>query len=65
MNKLQYRLKLLWLLTIYFVYRIIRAYLENNSDEVILWTLFLIVYIISLIVMLIVIKTWQKRAEME
>jgi len=56
-------MQLLWLLSIYFIYRIIRAFIENKSDEMILWTLFLIIYIISLIIMLFVVNNWKKREE--
>jgi len=63
MDKLTQRMQLLWLLSIYFIYRIIRAFIENKSDEMILWTLFLIIYIISLIIMLFVVNNWKKREE--
>ena len=63
MDKLTQRMQLLWLLSIYFIYRVIRAFIENNSDEMILWTLFLIIYIISLIIMLFVVNNWKKREE--
>ena len=65
MNKLQQRMQLLWLLCIYFIYRIIRASIENNNEELILWALFLIIYVISLVIMMFVVKNWQKRAKEE
>ena len=65
MNKLQQRMQLLWLLSIYFIYRIIRASIENNNEELILWALFLIIYVISLVIMMFVLKNWQKRAKEE
>ena len=63
MDKLTLRMQLLWLLSIYFIYRIIRAIIESKSDEMILWSLFLFCYVISLIVMLIVVNNWKKREE--
>ena len=65
MNKLQQRMQLLWLLSIYFIYRIIRASIENNNEELTLWTLFLIIYVISLVIMMFVVKNWQRRAKVE
>ena len=63
MDKLTQRMQLLWLLSIYFIFRIIRSFVENKSDEMILWTLFLIIYIISLIIMMFVVYNWKKRED--
>jgi len=63
MDKLTLRIQLLWLLSIYFIYRIIRAFIESKSEEMILWALFLCFYVISLIIMLFVVNNWKKREE--
>ena len=64
MDKLTLRIQLLWLLSIYFIYRIIRAFIESKSDEMILWSLFLIFYVISLVIMMFVVNNWKKREEL-
>jgi len=64
MDKLSSRIRLLWLLCILFIYFIIRSLLENDTELAIFWTLFLILYIISLIIMHIVFRTLEKRAEL-
>ena len=64
MDKLTLRIQLLWLLSIYFIYRIIRAFIESKSDEMILWSLFLIIYVISLFCMMFVVNNWKKREEL-
>ncbi len=63
MDKLTLRMQLLWLLSIYFIYRIIRAFIEKKNELMILWSLFLIIYIISLLIMLFVVNNWKKREE--
>jgi len=65
MDKLTQRMQLLWLLSIYFIFRIIRSFVENKSDEMILWSLFLIIYVISLFCMMFVVNNWKKREEFE
>jgi len=61
MNKLQKRIQLLTLISIFFIYRAVTAYLENDINLAIVWFILTIVYIISLIIMLFVAKNWQKR----
>lgn len=61
MNKLQKRIQLLTLFSIFFIYRAVTAYLENDINLAIVWFIMTIVYIISLIIMLFVAKNWQER----
>ena len=62
MNKLQNRIRLLSLLSLFFIYRAIYAYfIENNSLIAIMWLLFAIIYIISLIILYFVAQRWQKE----
>ncbi len=60
MNKLQRRIRLLSLISIFFIYRAILTYLENDIYLAMVWLIMTIVYIISLIIMLIVAKRWQE-----
>ena len=61
MNKLQKRIQLLTLFSIFFIYRAVTAYLENDINLAIVWFIMTIVYIISLTIMLFVAKNWQER----
>jgi len=61
MDKLRYQIQLLSLLSIFFIYRAIYAAFLEKTNEVIIWSLITVVYIISLIIMYFVIKYWQKE----
>ncbi len=62
-NKLRFRIQLLSLLSIFFIYKAIEASFSKNPNEVMLWSLITVVYVISLIIMYFVIKNWQKEAK--
>ncbi len=62
-NKLRFRIQLLLLLSIFFIYKAIDASFSKNPNEVMLWSLITVVYVISLIIMYFVIKNWQKEAK--
>ena len=62
-NKLRFRIQLLLLLSIFFIYKAIEASFSKNPNEVMLWSLITVVYVISLIIMYFVIKNWQKEAK--
>ncbi len=62
-NKLRFRIQLLSLLSIFFIYKAIEASFSKNPNEVMLWSLITVVYAISLIIMYFVIKNWQKEAK--
>ncbi len=62
MNKLQNKIRLLSLVSIFFIYRVIYAYfVEKDNLVAIIWLLFAIVYIISLIILYFVAQRWQKE----
>ena len=62
MNKLQNRIRLLSLLSIFFIYRFIyEFFIENDSLVAIMWLLFAVVYLISLIILYFVAQRWQKE----
>jgi len=62
MNKLQNRIRLLSLFSFFFIYRAIYYYfVENDNLVAIMWLLFAIMYIISLIILYFVAKRWQKE----
>ena len=58
MNKIHHRIRLLSLLSIFFVYKIITA---ENDEEMSLWFMITIVFIISIIIMLVVFKGWKEE----
>ncbi len=62
-NKLRFRIQLLSLLSIFFIYKAIEASFSKNPNDVMLWSLITVVYVISLIIMYFVIKNWQKEAK--
>lgn len=62
MNKLQNRMRLLSLVSIFFIYRVIYSYfVENDALAAIMWLLFVVIYIISLIILYFVAQRWQKE----
>ena len=66
MNKLQQRIRLLMLFSIFFIYRALAYYyFENNPSMAMIWGLISIIYIISLIIMIFVAKNWQNRMNIE
>lgn len=66
MNKLQKRIQLLMLLSIYFIYKAVSAnYIENDPYMAIIWGIITITYIISLVIMIFVAKNWQDRMNIE
>lgn len=57
-------IRLLGLLTIFFIWQIIDAALINQSDfETLFWSIFLIIYVVSLIVLYIVFSWYQNRKQ--
>ncbi len=63
MKKLQRRIQLLSLFSIFFIYRAILYYIEKDIYLALVWLIMTIVYIISLIIMLIVAKRWQEEMD--
>lgn len=61
MNRLRQRITLLFLMNIYFIYKVIAAFLEGNEFEIILWTIVLIIYSISLTALYLILR--RQRAK--
>ena len=59
MNKTRSTIRLLALVSIYFIYKAIMAVIDENNNEVMLWSLITLVYIMSLIILFFVIKKWE------
>ncbi len=57
MDQLKSRLTLLSLISIFFIYKAITG---KNSDEVAFWSLLVIIYLISLLFSLFVLKKYKK-----
>ena len=61
MDKIRSSFRLLALFSIFFIYKIITGVIENNSNDIILWSLITIVYMISLAIMYFVIRLREKE----
>ena len=61
MDKTQSTIRLLALFSIFFIYKAVTGVIENNSNEIILWSLLTIVYMISLFIMYFVIRLREKE----
>jgi hypothetical protein len=59
MDKISSSIRLLSLVSIFFIYKAIMGAIENNQNEVILWSSITIIYIISIIIMYLVVKKWE------
>ena len=61
MDKIRSSFRLLALFSIFFIYKVITGVIENNSNEIIIWSLITIVYMISLVIMYFVIRLREKE----
>ena len=61
MDKIQSTIRLLALFSIFFIYKAIMGVIEGKSNEIILWSLITIVYMISLVIAYFVLKRWEKE----
>ncbi len=61
MDKVKSRILLLSLFSIFFIYKAIMGVIENNVNEIILWSSFTIIYIISLTIAYLVFKRYEKE----
>jgi len=59
MDKTRSAIRLLALFSIYFIYKAIMGAINNNNNEIILWSLITIVYFVSLITLYFVVKRWE------
>ncbi|MFX1365855.1 MAG: hypothetical protein ACFFCE_17230 [Promethearchaeota archaeon] len=60
MEKISSTIRLLALFSIFFIYKAIMAVVEDNSNELILWSLITIIYIISIVIMYFVFRQREK-----
>jgi uncharacterized sodium:solute symporter family permease YidK len=63
MDKTKSAIRLLALISIFFIYKAIMGAIENNSNEMILWSLITVIYLVSLVIMYFVAERWQKSQE--
>lgn len=61
MDKIKSAIRLFALFTIFFVYKAIMGAIENNPNEIILWSLITVIYVVSLIILYFVAKRWEKN----
>ncbi|MFX1327478.1 MAG: hypothetical protein ACFE91_04965 [Promethearchaeota archaeon] len=61
MDKVRSGIRLLALFSIFFIYKAIMGAITENANEVILWTLITIIYIVSLVILYFVLKRWEKE----
>jgi uncharacterized sodium:solute symporter family permease YidK len=61
MDKIKSAIRLLALFSIFFIYKAIMGIIENNPNDITLWLLLTIIYIISLVILYFVIKRWERQ----
>ena len=61
MDKIRSSFRILALFSIFFIYKVITGVIENNSNEIIIWSLITIVYMISLVIMYFFIRLREKE----
>lgn len=61
MDKLRSGIRLLALFSIFFIYKAIMGAIAENLNEITLWTLITIIYIVSLVILYFVVKRWEKE----
>lgn len=63
MKDISFYIRLLLLLSIFFFYRLIIGFMNNNQFEIIFWSIFLGIYIPSLIILSFVAKKYQNKKQ--
>ncbi len=53
-------MRILYLLTIFFIYRMIFALFQGRMNEFLSWALFLLIYSLSLTILYFVARKWEK-----
>ncbi|MFX0034316.1 MAG: hypothetical protein ACFE9I_01585 [Candidatus Hermodarchaeota archaeon] len=61
MDKVRSGIRLLALFSIFFIYKAIMGAIAENLNEITLWTLITIIYIVSLVILYFVVKRWEKE----
>ncbi|MFW9987949.1 MAG: hypothetical protein ACFFC3_04780 [Candidatus Odinarchaeota archaeon] len=62
MDKISSTIRLLALFSIFFIYKAIMGVIEDNSNDLILWSLITIIYLISIIIMYFVFRRWEEES---
>jgi hypothetical protein len=62
MKNIGNKITLLSLFIIFFIYRTILAFVNENEAEIIFWLIILIIYSISLVVLYFILKKYQEKA---
>jgi len=61
MDKVRSTIRLLALFSIYFIYKAIMGVIDDNTNEVTIWSLITFVYVISLVIAYFVLIRWEKE----
>ncbi|KKM82944.1 hypothetical protein LCGC14_1314370 [marine sediment metagenome] len=61
MDNVRSVIRLLALFSIFFIYKAIQALLSNNMNDITLWVLITIVYVISITILFFVVKKLEKE----
>lgn len=61
MDKVRSTIRLLALFSFFFIYKAVMGAIDNNSNEVVIWSLITIVYVISLVIAYFVLTRWEKE----
>ena len=61
MDKVRSTIRLLALFSFFFIYKAVMGAIDNNSNEVVIWSLITFVYIISLVIAYFVLTRWEKE----
>lgn len=61
MDKVRSTIRLLALFSIYFIYKAIMGVIDDNTNEVTIWSLITFVYVISLVIAYFVLIGWEKE----
>lgn len=61
MVEISSRIRLLALLSIFFIVKAIMGAIEGDTNQMILWLLITIIYISSIVILFFVIRRWEKE----
>ncbi len=61
MDKVRSTIRLLALFSFFFIYKAVMGAIDNHSNEVVIWSLITIVYVISLVIAYFVLTRWEKE----
>jgi hypothetical protein len=65
MDNILSKIRLLALFSIFFIYQAIKGAIDKNINNVILWSLITLIYIISFIVLYFVLRKWEEEKMMK